>query len=306
MATSNEIPSGRAAENQFIIGRVQNATNSAEGPVLPPKQTGETRVPTASNLRILTRTPFLGGTAFVIGFDTPQGIGQIREYRLYYAINGSRNYVNAGFCKSSPARFNVSDPGEVTVAFVIQTVMANGFTSDQDNSPSCTGVTTPGTITPGDISGLDLVFGGSAMTPAGLVPYTSTTPGALTTDAVLQFDDSSKNFGNTAATPTSAITTDRSVAFGVDPTTHTSNFTVGDFWVTGVNVTGGAVVATLPSAAGLPGRWYIVKNVSASANTLTLAADGSDTIDGSATVTVSSARGILSVVRFSSTSWIVV
>lgn len=46
---------------------------------------------------------------------------------------------------------------------------------------------------------------------------------------------------------------------------------------------GGARTATLPPAASVPGRVYLVKKTDGGGNSLTLDGDGAETIDGSAT-----------------------
>jgi hypothetical protein len=234
---------GRLDEQDFVVDRVKNNTNSAEGSVLPPRQVGANRVPIVTNLRVLTQSPILGGTSFVIGFNTPT-TAEIREYKLYYAINGSSNYVDAGFTKDSPARFNIIAGTSLRVAFVIQTVLKNGFTSAFSSSPSCTGITAPG-----------------------------------------------------------IIVSNSTASLGVDPTTHTSNFTVGDYWLTPVDTSGGPVNVQLPSAGGIPGRWYIIKKTTGDANALAFVADGSDTIDGAATASITTAYGLVSVVRLTPTAW---
>ena len=50
-----------------------------------------------------------------------------------------------------------------------------------------------------------------------------------------------------------------------------------------VDTTGGSIAVTLPPAASTPGKEFFVKKVAA-ANTLTLTAAGSNTIDGAATL----------------------
>lgn len=51
-----------------------------------------------------------------------------------------------------------------------------------------------------------------------------------------------------------------------------------------VATAGGAVTVTLPLVAGTRGKLYYVKKTDASANNLTLDGNGSETIDGAATV----------------------
>jgi hypothetical protein len=51
-----------------------------------------------------------------------------------------------------------------------------------------------------------------------------------------------------------------------------------------VSASGAARTVTLPSAVSIPGRWYLVKKTDASANTVTIDGDGSETIDGATTL----------------------
>jgi hypothetical protein len=53
------------------------------------------------------------------------------------------------------------------------------------------------------------------------------------------------------------------------------------------DATAGAFTVTLPPAADCPGRQYRIAKVDAGGNAVTVAADGSDTIEGSATVSLS-------------------
>lgn len=67
-------------------------------------------------------------------------------------------------------------------------------------------------------------------------------------------------------------------------TTVTTTYTVGAnlLYIRG-DASGGAFTITLPPAIGLAGRPLILKKVDGSGNAITIAASGSDTIEGSAT-----------------------
>ncbi len=54
------------------------------------------------------------------------------------------------------------------------------------------------------------------------------------------------------------------------------------------NATGGSFTITLPAAMNLQGRRILVKKIDSSGNAITLAAAGSDTIEGSATKSLAS------------------
>lgn len=60
--------------------------------------------------------------------------------------------------------------------------------------------------------------------------------------------------------------------------------------------TGGGFTVTLPDARNRDGRTVVVKNASASTNTITVDGFQSQTVDGSASATITTARGFLTVV----------
>lgn len=74
------------------------------------------------------------------------------------------------------------------------------------------------------------------------------------------------------------------IATVVNVVTVTTTYTVGSivYYVRG-DSTGGTFTITLPPALNLQGRRILVKKVDASGNAITVAAAGSDTIEGSAT-----------------------
>lgn len=77
------------------------------------------------------------------------------------------------------------------------------------------------------------------------------------------------NVGIGTTTPTSTLHVKGSFAAGIDPTTHTSNFTVGDYYTTIVNNGSGSIAVTLPSAASCPDRMIQLK-ITGNANPVTV------------------------------------
>ena len=65
-----------------------------------------------------------------------------------------------------------------------------------------------------------------------------------------------------------------------------------------------AFTATLPTAVGIPGKRYTIKRISAS-NNVTLAGDGSETIDGAATKALTTQYAFLTV-QSDGTEWHIV
>ena len=64
--------------------------------------------------------------------------------------------------------------------------------------------------------------------------------------------------------------------------TTTGNVVSGDYFLI-CDATAGAITLTLPPAALVPGRIYVFKRINAGANTVTVDAYASETIDGAAT-----------------------
>ena len=73
-------------------------------------------------------------------------------------------------------------------------------------------------------------------------------------------------------------------AFSRPVTTKTSNYTLTttDYFVL-VNATSGAVTITLPTAAGISGREFVIKKIDSSSNVVTVDGGGAETIDGTTT-----------------------
>jgi hypothetical protein len=69
------------------------------------------------------------------------------------------------------------------------------------------------------------------------------------------------------------------------------------------NATGGAIVIMLPTAA-TSGQELRIKKIDASANTVTISADGGATIDGETTVTISSQWSSYTV-QYNGTNWFI-
>ncbi|MFQ5874303.1 MAG: hypothetical protein ACE5JL_10945 [Dehalococcoidia bacterium] len=82
--------------------------------------------------------------------------------------------------------------------------------------------------------------------------------------------------------------------FRVPQATKTANYTAtATDKIIGVDTTGGAVTITLPTAETTAGRTYVVKDQGGSAgtNNITVATEGAQTIDGSATDAISANYG---------------
>ncbi len=97
--------------------------------------------------------------------------------------------------------------------------------------------------------------------------------------------NSTGNVGiNTAATSRFAVNGSFATAIATKTASYTA--TIEDHILI-VDASGGARTITLPTAAGITGRQYIIKKKDSSVNVVTIAADGSETIDGDATIAIS-------------------
>jgi hypothetical protein len=86
--------------------------------------------------------------------------------------------------------------------------------------------------------------------------------------------------------------------------TKTSTYVMsGNEQVIEGNATGGAFPVDLPAASSVTGREYLIKKIDSSGNAVTVTANGADTIEGSATVSLSS-QWSFSIVISDGTEWI--
>lgn len=155
-------------------------------------------------------------------------------------------------------------------------------------------------------SGTEQVTSAASMTDNGMV-FVSDSQEISSTDAA---DDGEALFGNSGSAPTlgkingtankitSTFSTPnyvltlpddlRIVALVADKKTKTSNYTAAqtDFTLL-CDATSGNITVTLPAAASNSGRIYVIKKIDASANTVTIDGNASETIDGATTVVLS-------------------
>lgn len=89
----------------------------------------------------------------------------------------------------------------------------------------------------------------------------------------------------------------------IEPTSISSNTTLDETHsVVDVNATSGNIVLTLPSASGISGRQYIITKSDASANTVTIDADGTETINGELNVVLNDQFDYITI-RSNGTNW---
>ena len=100
-------------------------------------------------------------------------------------------------------------------------------------------------------------------------------------------------------TPTSLLHSAGSFAAGYVAKTATYTATISDYTI---NCTANTFTVTLPTAVGITGRIYIVKN--SGVGVITVDGDGSETIDGAATVVLGTQYESLTVMS-TGASWII-
>jgi hypothetical protein len=123
--------------NQTTIERVNNATGTAEGSVLPPRQVGPTRVPLVTGLKILNQEASFNTNIFTLTWNELQD-PSIAGYQIYSRIDGQPP-ISIGLVQHAPAIVPViytESTASLRVTLYIQTVLKNGFVSDINFSPS--------------------------------------------------------------------------------------------------------------------------------------------------------------------------
>lgn len=124
-------------ENSSAVDRVINATNTAEGSVLPNRQIGPSRVPLVTGLKILSQEPSFNNNVFTLTWNEPTD-QNIAGYQIYYKIDG-QTPISLSMVQHAPAMVPVvytETTSNKRVTFYIQTVLKNGFVSDLNLSPT--------------------------------------------------------------------------------------------------------------------------------------------------------------------------
>jgi len=83
--------------------------------------------------------------------------------------------------------------------------------------------------------------------------------------------------------------------------TTSGNVVSGDYLIL-ANAAGGAITLNLPPAALVPGRIYVIKRTNSGANTVTVDANGSETIDGALTHVLSPQWNAITIIS-DGTAW---
>ena len=128
-------------EDQFVLARLKNITNTAEGTNLPPSLKGGVRVPIVTGLKLVKATLFSGGDhiQYIISWNNAP-IENVDHYNIYISNTGDpKGVINSpNIVKNSPAFLlvivspNLNSRNIITV----QTVLNNGLMSNLEASPS--------------------------------------------------------------------------------------------------------------------------------------------------------------------------
>jgi len=113
-------------------------------------------------------------------------------------------------------------------------------------------------------------------------------------------DGANDRVGISTGTPHSGLQIDNSVAFAVRTVTQNHTVTAGDHTIF-ANATSTNITVTLPSAANIVGRQYIIKRVDTAGTSVTIATNGSETIDGASSVALTGHRSI--VIQSDNSNW---
>ena len=113
-------------------------------------------------------------------------------------------------------------------------------------------------------------------------------------------DGSEDKVGISTGTPHSGLQIDNSIAFAARAITQNHTVTAGDHTIF-ANATSTNITVTLPTAANIMGRQYIIKRVDSSGNSVTIDPDGSETIEGASTMTLVGQRSI--VIQSDNSNW---
>tara|TARA_R110002074_G_C12367601_1_gene651175 strand:- start:43 stop:882 length:840 start_codon:yes stop_codon:yes gene_type:complete len=116
-------------------------------------------------------------------------------------------------------------------------------------------------------------------------------------------DGSEDKVGISTGTPHSGLQIDNSIAFAARAITQNHTVTAGDHTIF-ANATSTNITVTLPTAANIMGRQYIIKRVDSGGNSVTIDPDGSETIEGATTMTLADQRSV--VIQSDNSNWWIV
>ena len=120
---------------------------------------------------------------------------------------------------------------------------------------------------------------------------------------MLFVDAGNNKVGVSTGTPHSGFHMDTSVAFPTRTITQDYAVTDADHTIF-VNATGININVTLPTAANIAGRQYIIKRVDTAGTAVSIQTDGSETIDGASSAAMTDKRSV--VIQSDNSNWWIV
>jgi len=133
----------RQQDSNYVLARLANFSNAAEGATLPPRLAVGQRVPAVGSPFVARTESVTGGTVFTLVFDEPNGNNL---YAIYYKLESPTTtqisqYSGPQTSSSSPVSIFVPSAAGQKITFYIQTQLSSGFTSEIADSPTCTSLT---------------------------------------------------------------------------------------------------------------------------------------------------------------------
>lgn len=135
------------SDTTYAAGNLVNQNQVAEGPSIPPPQSGEFRVPRPSAFRISSVAPSSVGE--IIRFtwlDAEKPITEVAGYRIFaqYSFLQNSEPTLIGSSSKSPCTARITADTVGTVVFYLQPYLLNGLTLPLNQCPTCTtSVTVP-------------------------------------------------------------------------------------------------------------------------------------------------------------------
>tara|TARA_B000000557_G_scaffold264467_1_gene269934 strand:- start:34 stop:870 length:837 start_codon:yes stop_codon:yes gene_type:complete len=120
---------------------------------------------------------------------------------------------------------------------------------------------------------------------------------------MLFVDGGNERVGISTGIPHSGLQIDNSVAFAARAITQNHTVTSADHTIF-ANANSTNITVTLPTAANIMGRQYIIKRVDSSGTTVTIDPHGSETIEGASTMMLDSRRSV--VIQSDNNNWWIV
>ena len=120
---------------------------------------------------------------------------------------------------------------------------------------------------------------------------------------VLNVVDHAGNVGIGTSAPASMLDLHGSLSLPIKTITSAYTITASDYTILCNNTS--AITITLPTAAGISGRVYVLKKISSNTYAVTVDGNGSETIDGASTISIST-QWLSYMIQSNGTSWFVI